>query len=519
MTVALPILSQKYRLQWPLTGEQVEGLDEMIEDLYTQIRVRFTTTGLTLPTITFPASGVVGDVLYFDTTTSMARLAIGALGTMLIGGTLPSWSPAGYLSTSLQTPLVFGGTAVGSTLTLKSTNAVGTTDAIIFQVGSNGATEGLRINHAGLVSFGGTSASFPALKRSSATLQVRLADDSDYADLYALSMLLPSAAGFLAVGPTVATAGKIRLEANSTGIQARNNANTGNVGVFTTDGADNIVLGFFNVADIIFKPSNVESARVNTSGIQIVATSAFYWNGRSVLLSPADSQITLTNNANTAFDRLNFGGTTSSYPAVKRSSAELHARLADDSDFATLVGNNIGAGRSPVSIEFGAVRILDLYTAGALSTLSIHAGGTSFEGNFATDGAGVYIDSVGHATAANNAIHFRTTNTNSNYGALDRLIVSSTGLLQFGGTSASFPALKQASTILEHRLADDSAYAGVKALEFYTTAAAFMMRSVTAWTAGSTANVPTLLSGPVTGDPTKWIAVDDNGTTRYIPAW
>lgn len=49
--------------------------------------------------------------------------------------------------------------------------------------------------------------------------------------------------------------------------------------------------------------------------------------------------------------------------------------------------------------------------------------------------------------------------------------------------------------------------------------AAFLIHTSVALTAGSTANVPTLLSGPVTGDPTKWIAIDDNGTTRYVPSW
>ena len=44
-----------------------------------------------------------------------------------------------------MTPLVFGGTAASSTLTLKSTSGVGTTDAIVFVVGNNGATEAVRI--------------------------------------------------------------------------------------------------------------------------------------------------------------------------------------------------------------------------------------------------------------------------------------------------------------------------------------------------------------------------------------
>jgi len=38
-------------------------------------------------------------------------------------------------------------------------------------------------------------------------------------------------------------------------------------------------------------------------------------------------------------------------------------------------------------------------------------------------------------------------------------------------------------------------------------------------TAGATGNVPTLTAGPVTGNPTKWIAINDNGTVRHIPAW
>ena len=29
----------------------------------------------------------------------------------------------------------------------------------------------------------------------------------------------------------------------------------------------------------------------------------------------------------------------------------------------------------------------------------------------------------------------------------------------------------------------------------------------------------TLLNAPVAGNPTKWIPINDNGTTRYIPSW
>ena len=68
-----------------------------------------------------------------------------------------------------------------------------------------GGTELLRINATtGLIQFSGTSASFPALKRSSTGLQVRLADDTDFAPFYAATVrhkaytvaTLPSAASF-----------------------------------------------------------------------------------------------------------------------------------------------------------------------------------------------------------------------------------------------------------------------------------------------------------------------------------
>lgn len=35
----------------------------------------------------------------------------------------------------------------------------------------------------------------------------------------------------------------------------------------------------------------------------------------------------------------------------------------------------------------------------------------------------------------------------------------------------------------------------------------------------SGAGAGTLANAPTAGDPTKWIAIDDNGTTRYIPTW
>ena len=66
------------------------------------------------------------------------------------------------------------------------------------------------------------------------------------------------------------------------------------------------------------------------------ATSYIAFSSRSRLYSPADSIILLSNNGVSNFDRLQFGGTTSSFPAIKRSSASLIVRLADDTANAAL---------------------------------------------------------------------------------------------------------------------------------------------------------------------------------------
>jgi hypothetical protein len=61
--------------------------------------------------------------------------------------------------------------------------------------------------------------------------------------------------------------------------------------------------------------------------------------GQSVINSNASGVISLSNySAGNDFNRLQFGGTTSSFPALKRSSTTLQARLADDSDFGSIQG-------------------------------------------------------------------------------------------------------------------------------------------------------------------------------------
>lgn len=52
-----------------------------------------------------------------------------------------------------------------------------------------------------------------------------------------------------------------------------------------------------------------------------------------------------------------------------------------------------------------------------------------------------------------------------------------------------------------------------------TTGGATFHTTNTALTNGAGVGAGTLLTAPVAGNPTKWIGINDNGTTRYIPSW
>jgi len=52
-----------------------------------------------------------------------------------------------------------------------------------------------------------------------------------------------------------------------------------------------------------------------------------------------------------------------------------------------------------------------------------------------------------------------------------------------------------------------------------TTTSATLLATSVALTNGAGASAGTLTNAPAVGNPTKWIPISDNGTTRYIPAW
>jgi hypothetical protein len=97
---------------------------------------------------------------------------------------------------------------------------------------------------------------------------------------------------------------------------------------FQTDGVTRLTIATDGQASF--------SSNVTANNYVLQAGGALVWAARFRLLSDADGRLRLSNNAQTDFDRLQFGGTTSSFPALKRSSTTLQVRLADDTGFAPL---------------------------------------------------------------------------------------------------------------------------------------------------------------------------------------
>lgn len=106
-------------------------------------------------------------------------------------------------------------------------------------------------------------------------------------------------------------------------------------------------------------------------GTATAATGLFEWAFRSKMFSPADGIILFQNNAANDFNRLQFGGTTSSFPSLKRNATELQVRLADDSDFAPLrtggLSANIATITSTTTLGVNNFTVLCDATAGAVT--------------------------------------------------------------------------------------------------------------------------------------------------------
>jgi len=111
---------------------------------------------------------------------------------------------------------------------------------------------------------------------------------------------------------------------------------------------------------------NVSSTGSATAKSSLIAGVALYVGGTasgtsSIVQSNGAGILQITNFNGTDFNRLQFGGTTSSFPAIKRNATAINIRLADDSADAPLTASNLTA--SGTLAVTGATTLTGLLTA------------------------------------------------------------------------------------------------------------------------------------------------------------
>lgn len=105
-------------------------------------------------------------------------------------------------------------------------------------------------------------------------------------------------------------------------------------------------LNFFTGGTSRFLLSNSASIFQNVVVLQIPSTAIFEFGSYTIASAPSDGNFMLQNQAQNDFGLLQLGGTTSAFPALARSLAELHAMLADGSDYANLTAAALSSASS-----------------------------------------------------------------------------------------------------------------------------------------------------------------------------
>lgn len=197
-------------------------------------------------------------------------------------------------------------------------------------------------------------------------------------------------------GSATTTKPHLLLEPSGTTSTAWNTNGTG-LGVNAASGFSGALFDFQLAGSSIGRLSYVGRLSVS-EGFQVT--------GGFVLNTTADGVVKITNNATTDFNRLMFGGITSSFPSLKRNGTGLECRLADDSAYAPFT-------------------CLTLNTA---STITSNSSLVASGGNSTINTQGSYSGTSGNNTAFNVLKNFSPTSGTGTFAAFDWTgIINQTG--------------------------------------------------------------------------------------------
>ena len=150
-------------------------------------------------------------------------------------------------------------------------------------------------------------------------------------------------------------------------------------------------------------PVLADSANLTFDGTSLTVGGSYVWLTKGSFASPSDGVNTLLNAAGTSYGRLQFGGTTSSFPAIKRNAAGIDFRLADDSTYCDIscasFTNTVDTNLASIFGVFGASGFVKVYSSGVLGFTS-GAYNAALDGAFSRISAGV----LGLGTGAQGSI-------------------------------------------------------------------------------------------------------------------
>lgn len=251
-----------------MTAPEVGAIEFLTDSLYYTIttgtaRKQIYAQGVTVAVAdggTGLTSYTQGQILYASAAGTIAGLSDVATGSVLVSGgasTAPAYSASPTITTSVTCPLLIGGTATSSTLTLQSTSGNGVAGAdILFKSGNNGGTEIARARWDGtfgLFGIGVTPTSFLHVNGASPASVA----GTGTAATAVLTVLGPSGGSTSGTaGPTGGTGSNITL-----GSGAGGSANSGTSGT-ATGGAG----GLFSATAGAGQNTSVSNASVTGKG-------------------------------------------------------------------------------------------------------------------------------------------------------------------------------------------------------------------------------------------------------------
>lgn len=136
---------------------------------------------------------------------------------------------------------------------------------------------------------------------------------------------------------------------------------------------------------------------------------AFVFDSNGALTAPGNGIFLAQNAAGNDFSRFQFGGTTSSFPALKRSTTALHARLADDSAYAPFSAELVtvaagtatpAAGSSAAVLLFGTTAGFGVYYGSGAPTVSAAQGSIYLRSDGSSVATRLYVNTTGSTTWA-----------------------------------------------------------------------------------------------------------------------